>query len=402
MKNFIITGGNFNNKGAQAMVYITAYELRKRYPSCSIVMMDVVCPEKKITTNNLKFDRYNDGWIRRLYFSSGRVGKIVVKIIARHKINLNSIKKYEEALKKADAILDVSGYAIGSNWSFKSNISYILMLKMANKYKIPIFLLPQSFGPFDYHGIKGTLIDFLLYRYLKIPKLIFAREKDGYKLLKEHYGVDNIQLAEDIVLQNRNIDFSLILKDVNDIYYNIHKYKDKGVGIIPSVNNFRYDNKDEIWKIYFDTIDFILNKDEIVYLAAHSGEDLKICQKLKQQYKDNPKVCLIEKELSFIEFEALTENFKFMIASRFHSIVLGYKKFTPSIILGWAVKYCELAEEISQGEYVLKTDSLESADILIQVVNKMYINYEKERQVLKSYIGMMQDHNCFDIISKMI
>lgn len=36
MKNFIITDANFNNKGAQAMLFITVSELRKHFPECEI------------------------------------------------------------------------------------------------------------------------------------------------------------------------------------------------------------------------------------------------------------------------------------------------------------------------------------------------------------------------------
>lgn len=32
MKNFIIVGGNFINKGAEAMTYVTISELLSRYP----------------------------------------------------------------------------------------------------------------------------------------------------------------------------------------------------------------------------------------------------------------------------------------------------------------------------------------------------------------------------------
>lgn len=36
MKQFMITGANFRNKGAQAMLFVTVDELRRRYPDCRI------------------------------------------------------------------------------------------------------------------------------------------------------------------------------------------------------------------------------------------------------------------------------------------------------------------------------------------------------------------------------
>ena len=39
MYNFVIVGGNFNNKGAEAMLYNTINEIRKRFPQESIYTM---------------------------------------------------------------------------------------------------------------------------------------------------------------------------------------------------------------------------------------------------------------------------------------------------------------------------------------------------------------------------
>ena len=36
MKNILITGANFGNKGAQSMLFITVDELRKKYGDCKI------------------------------------------------------------------------------------------------------------------------------------------------------------------------------------------------------------------------------------------------------------------------------------------------------------------------------------------------------------------------------
>ena len=36
MQNILITGANFANKGAQAMLFVTISEARKRYPNANI------------------------------------------------------------------------------------------------------------------------------------------------------------------------------------------------------------------------------------------------------------------------------------------------------------------------------------------------------------------------------
>ncbi|OUZ23677.1 hypothetical protein A5867_001362 [Enterococcus sp. 6D12_DIV0197] len=53
------------------------------------------------------------------------------------------------------------------------------------------------------------------------------------------------------------------------------------------------------------------------------------------------------------EFEKLIQQFDYAIASRFHSVVHSYKEKVPCLILGWAIKYQELAKLFDQSQYVL-------------------------------------------------
>ena len=74
--------------------------------------------------------------------------------------------------------------------------SYLNNIKIAKKYKIPMIIMPQSFGPFDFSGadmeILGEMKDLLFY-----PKAIFAREQYGYDELMGYFGLDNISNEEE-------------------------------------------------------------------------------------------------------------------------------------------------------------------------------------------------------------
>lgn len=52
MKKFMITGANFNNKGAQAMLFVTVSELRKRYSDCKIFF----ATGEELSTEDYLFD----------------------------------------------------------------------------------------------------------------------------------------------------------------------------------------------------------------------------------------------------------------------------------------------------------------------------------------------------------
>ena len=56
-------------------------------------------------------------------------------------------------------LIDISGYAIGSNWSDKVCSDYLDNIEFAQAYGVPVYLMPQSFGPFEYTTDPGKAID---------------------------------------------------------------------------------------------------------------------------------------------------------------------------------------------------------------------------------------------------
>lgn len=400
---YIITGGNFSNKGAQAMTFITVAKLREWYPECNIIMMDVVCDEKRMNNNSLLFERVFDGVYQRLYISSF-MGKIISSLIQFMrkliKGNCINLKQYKNYYDNVDAIFDISGYAIGSNWSFKSNISYILLLKSAKKLKIPIFLLPQSFGPFDYKGLKGKFIDLQLDKYLKYPSIIFAREKSGYDDLITRYQLKNVKSASDIVMAGKNVSFDKVVSNNNDFLGEKIKIDKNTIALIPSVNNFRFDNASVVRTMYKVLLEFLSGKNEKIYLIAHSNEDLQVCKELKDLFNNYNNIILINQELSFIQFKEMCHSFKMMIASRFHSIVLGYGEGVPSIILGWADKYHEISKVFNQEQFVIDTASIKNSEEVLVKIEQMRNECFRYAEEINAKLEEFDNNDCFKIIKQ--
>lgn len=132
---FVITGGNFKNKGAQAMVFAVVQELKKGYPESDIwVFASQVVIENNIYNFNVL--SWDNRLVKRLL-----LGKL--KIFTRQSINYKYEAKIIELLKKADAIFDVSGFALSTQFRYSSSLNYLLRIALAKKYKRKLFLLPQ-------------------------------------------------------------------------------------------------------------------------------------------------------------------------------------------------------------------------------------------------------------------
>ena len=69
--------------------------------------------------------------------------------------------------------------------------------------------MPQSFGPFTYDQ-KLNYINKRLSSLLKYPRIIFAREKEGYDAHVNSFNLNNVLLSNDLVLQNTGINWNNI------------------------------------------------------------------------------------------------------------------------------------------------------------------------------------------------
>ena len=71
-------------------------------------------------------------------------------------------------------------------------------------------------------------------------------------------------------------------------------------------------------------------------------------------FASSENVYFIEDDMNCLEYGGFVKQFDFIIASRFHAIVHAYKENVPAIILGWAVKYHELAKNLNQEKFVFR------------------------------------------------
>lgn len=382
-KYIIITGGDLFNKGAQAMTYITVGEMTRRFPECTCVLLSNKDVKRPVSEKeNYKF------LIRQ---RPGRKDAIYLNLPF---LQSHADKQVKALFQNAVCQIDISGYALGSNWGINKALSYIRSIRLAKSHNIPVFLMPQSFGPFDFNGVKGWICDKLIEHYLKYPQVIMAREEEGFNLLKNRYHLDNIIKASDIVLQNKKLDLSTVLYNYD---YKTQNIMDNSVAIIPNSKNNKYGNETEILKVYIDIIDYMRNLGKNVYILYHSFEDRSMCANIYNSCKG--KTHFIDEELSCVQFDKIVNGFDFVVASRFHSIVYAYKNCVPAIILGWATKYNELAEYFNQSAYQFDVRNHISSTDIIEMISKMNDNYKQESETIRKGLEVIQDINPYDYIT---
>lgn len=387
-RNIVIIGGGLSNKGAQAMTFTVVSQLKNRHPDKNIYLFSNT-DFKRSEEEKKKYNFSILPWGLREILATltcyqlhfGRDNKKIIH--ARY---------VREIIKQSVCFIDISGYALSSQFDFLASIIYILNIMVANKFSIPYYILPQSIGPFDY-SILQKLILFPLFKiYLPYPKKIFAREHEGYRLAR-WFTKKNVALSNDIVMQNNEY-------DIGSIYNNSVKIKDikirpNSIAIIPNSKVIKRDMNKVAYKFYAEAIERLTSSGIYIYIISHCEQDINICNRLLQGIDYSQNVILIKDDLNCIELERLIKQFDFIIASRYHSIVHAYKNCVPVLAIGWATKYHELLKNLNQLQYYI--DIRESLDTnkMNNALNALLNSYSHEKSVLNK-IKSLNIHNIFD------
>lgn len=392
MRNIIITGGELFNKGAEAMTFITVDELKKRFPNHKIYLlsdMDLKRPKKERERYAFSFM----GWypIKFAKCQSNPLLRLLCKLK-----NGAEFREAEAIYKNADLMIDISGYALGSNWNYEYVNTYLEHLEFARAFDIPVYLMSQSFGPFNFEGEKGQEVNFRIQKLLPEVKAICAREKEGYDVLVDTYHLKNVYLSQDIVLNNTSINLKNVF--VTEPKYDIPDIEESAIGIIPNMRNFEVGNKKNVYELYEELIKNELKKRHIVYLLSHSAQDAEICKTLKQKFANDSNVIWLEQDFSSIEFNEIVKKFTYVIASRFHSVVHAYKNAIPCIVLGWATKYHDLTLQFKQEKYMIDVRDEINVDAIITQIEYLNQNLEEERKRIAHSLLKIQEANVFDIV----
>lgn len=395
MRKIIITGGGFHNKGAESMTFIAVDEMHKRFPNHEIY---VICDsEYELAKNNEKMFKFK---IKQ--FDN------VIPVLRRKNLkhflyylikgyDKSDAKRTNDFFSRVDILLDISGYALGSDWQQCVIENYLYKIDCANYFGIKVYLMPQSFGPFNYNSGEKKKVFNRIKKSLKNAEVICAREQEGYDILTDEIGLTNVIKSYDLVLNNKSLDLNNVYNVIPE--FNIPEIEKNSVAIIPNAMTISNDgrNKDKILNLYKEIISELLNRGKNIYIIYHAGMDRDFCRQI-YELCSNEKIYFLDNDYNCIEFNSLVKKFDFIIASRFHAVVHSYKNSVPCITLGWAIKYRELHKAVKQDQYVFNIRDDFNGKNILNSIDNMLANYKKESDIIKNALAQIQKNNVFDII----
>ena len=396
-RKIMIVGASFADKGAQARLFTVIDELRKRYADAEIYFAH----------NDEQFDGglYRFGKISLTPKAQSQLLKAnplsgLTKMFRKKDDSPVNDNDITELVSQMNLMIDVSEHVLTDQTPMPEIEYYLNNIKIAKKYKIPMIIMPQSFGPFDFSmadmHILGDMKDILFY-----PKAIYAREQYGYDELMGYFGLDNLRRAWDILMRDSDFELTNVCSrfyrpDVPEIP------EGNNVAIIPNVLCFDkkyYDNSIDLYKMIFETLK---SAGRTAYIICQNSSDMEICKELDSYFGRFERINLINRELDSVEFDIFLSNFEFVISSRYSACAQAYRKYIPVLALGPGAKYPELLELFGQEEFYFDITSEECNNYDVIDALKKYL---KEPDIAKTRLQTrmlnIETDSCFAIFDEL-
>lgn len=404
-RKILITGGNFCNKGAQAMLFITVDELRKRYPNIDILFQ--TCEDLNLA--NFRFESVRmisdtvemvcGGW-KTPFIVVTRFFKDVLKYFMGRKEDLFSSFIEIKKIKNIDCIIDISGYAIGDKWSYNQNLEYIKRLNMAKKLEIPFFFMPQSIGQLGFSNLndkKKSKMKHNMSKALNYASVIYARESFSKCNLEKIGVVHNVVQMKDMVLLHKSVNWENIFVNVPDVNLPILK-TDNNIAIVPNTQIVNRYGIETALGMYTNVMNYLVELNYSVYIMSHSDEDLEVCKELYTK-NHNSSIYLIENILDCREYEAFISQFDLLVASRYHALIHALKEEIPCIAISWDEKYKEMMSWLGQEDCVFDMDKLGDIDNSIKSrIKDVLENLIGRKKEIRKWLEIIQRENCFGFL----
>lgn len=399
MKNILLIGAGFKNKGAEAMALTAIMRFHQLYPGCKITMASYHQEQLPYGIHSFS-PPSEDGEIYRF--------ELIHNPQKRHHLLhvplywllpflplRNRILKHEPYLQRfaqADLVVDLSGFALSDQQPFITRLSFCFEIFTSCCMGKPFVIFTQALGPFEKVSTR-------LLAKLFLPKvdLLIARGQKTYKYLKQLGITRRMEIP---ICADSAFLFPSAPSDIANRLLGNHAATDRPLfGILSNINIFHRTQPSNDHNSYIQILarlcDYVHAElgAEVVFICHERREqgqkdDEWLTHHVIKQTKNPHRIGVITADHPASELKAVIGRLDFIVASRFHSIVGAMSMATPFLVLSWAHKYDELVADVQMEDRVFDIQHL-SVDSFFETLRKEWDRKDTIRaRLTQHYLGL--------------
>lgn len=326
--------------------------------------------------------------------------------------------KTAKTFKRSSAILDISGGDSFTDLYGKRRFDAIALPKIiAIENNIPLILLPQTYGPFEEHGLPKGIAQNLVKR----ATLSYARDKYSFEYMKELLGED---FNPDVHKQGVDVAFLLPASSTDYV---------KAKGLLPerkdgvdvfgiNVSGLIYNDKEIAQKQYGIKVDYhVLLKEFIEYVLKNSDGDIWLvphvlapyghfesdsyaCETLKSHFNEQQKdrIKVISGEYDQCEIKGVISQCDWFTGTRMHSTVGSLSQTVPTAAIAYSGKTRGVFATAGQEDKVFDARTENTEDLLGKLIASWNERAQTKEELLRDIpLLKAKAHDQFEeIVSK--
>ncbi|RIK06137.1 MAG: polysaccharide pyruvyl transferase family protein [Acidobacteria bacterium] len=319
----LVTGGNFLNQGAYLMLVAAGVGIRQHLGAQPVI------PVRFGTQRQKAWIGYDTLLAEERVGFFPRLGRAVE---GSWRDRLPFVTASE-----VDAVFDITGFAFGDQWADAPLMRRARNYEMWASRGIPIYMLPQAFGPFELTAKPAK-------RAVQSSRIVYARDVDSYEHVRNLVGE-----AEGVKI-GTSPDFTIGVEGT----LNAVPSHDSGFGVIvPNWNIMKRAASVAHASGYLNWLveaSLVMQQHglSVVGLCHEGRRDREILDKIRSQV---PAMEVLD-GLNGQELKGVLGAASVVVSGRYHALVSALSQGVPSILHGWSHKYRWLAEDFDCKEFV--------------------------------------------------
>ncbi len=274
-----------------------------------------------------------DLFVSLLILNNG-IRKLILPLFSLSK--KESINRFEESkavFMKGGGIIHAYGGLTATYFIYFA----LYHIFFASALKKPVYIMPNSFGPFE-----GPLVKYLVRKAFSKCKLITTRETYSQKMVKDQLQVDSLNFPDlAFFLSNGVIDKTRILKDLNipsgkkliALTMRPHRFP-KSINPKQAYENFQNVMASFIEWLYKEGYMPILVEHTLA-VNAHENDGSCINDVIKRLNNDSYRF-YSNRDFNCHELKSLYSLCDYIIGTRFHSVIFSIANNVPGIAITYA------------------------------------------------------------------
>ncbi|MBO4591035.1 MAG: polysaccharide pyruvyl transferase family protein [Eubacterium sp.] len=278
--------------------------------------------------------------------------------------------KILKAYKNTDVVLDEAGISFVDSRGFVMNTYAFVCAAVPLMMGVSVVKYSQALGTF-----KNPWNRFLAKWILPKLSLICARGQITYDNLAGIGIKDNVKLCADgaFTMEDEPAAREMVDKvKAEDDFYSDADEKLVGLSLSSVVEKKCTKLGIDYAEIMADFIRWLNSEGYKVLIIANAARiesektrnnDLMICDKIYDSLEDKSMTRWYHKEMDAEEIREYIGSCRFLVASRFHSMIGSLEKKVPVLLIGWSHKYKEVLDFFELGQYAIDFTKLDLEDL---------------------------------------